>query len=253
MKKAAVVFCALFLLVFFAGCFGQAEQPEPDPITTAVTQTEDHEATEEPMTEPVTLPDPYFADNGLVWNIAPTLAYEQIHQCICGKFLVSGTWQMLDTTSGETMYDHDAHGGGGTYPWFYDPALGMLGNPGRFDGYGVAWGMHPINAFEESVVNEFSERFQDHPEHFPEWFVEASRGRVVVQMADSTQREIIDEGWGDEEWWALTQEGRLGRFAIMENRELISPWFDAITFASGWSEEWIGYTPKLFAAQQGDA
>jgi len=120
--------------------------------------------------------------------------------------------------------------------------LGLLGHPGRYDGYGDSLGMYPINNFEQSVTQAI-------PEYFPEEFVERSLGRIIVQMADSSKREPIDAD-GDEEWWRLTKEGQLGRFAIMENYELVSPWFDEITSPRRWGRLWEN---DFYAAQQGDA
>ena len=189
--------------------------------------------------------EPYVSDNGLVWNIAPTLAYEQIHRCSCGIILVGD--QELDPKTGKIRGPYGGGHGGPSPSWVYDPALGLLGHPGKGDGYHSLFGMHPINTFEQSVAQAF-------PEHFPEWFVEESRRRLIVEMADSTLREY-HEGWDGELDWYLTQEAYLGRFAIMENRKFTSDWFDAIT--RGTPALYIGgaldTNADLYAAQQGKA
>jgi len=239
MKKLTFVLIVLFLAVFLTGCFDQAEPPEPEPAEATTTQAEQTETTEASPT--TTLPDPYFADNGLVWNVAPVFAYEGVRRCGCGAFFVVGdAWEPLNPVTGELQdYTSCNHGGGGP-AFVYDPELGLLGHPGHFWGYNDALGMHPIDDFNASVAQAF-------PEHFPESFVEDLSGRIIVQMVDSTLREAIievhDGEEGDEDWWRLTDEAFLGRFAIMENRELTSDWFDDIT--TYWQID-------LFAARQGD-
>jgi len=184
------------------------------------------------------MPDPYFADNSMVWNIAPTLAYGEIWQCSCGIFLtiVDETAREINPETGALGGPYTGGHGGGGVGWVYDPTLNLLGHPGVFEGYDSNFGMHPVDDFEESVAQAF-------PGERGVAFAQDSSRRMIVQRVDATQREELDADWGGDGWWRLTDEARLGRFAFMENRELISPWFDAIIWGNG---------NGAFAARQGE-
>ena len=187
------------------------------------------------------MPDPYFADNGMVWNIAPTLEYAEIWRCDCGEFVIPGG-ETLNPATGETRGGKTGHGSI-RLSWYYDPELNLLGHQGVWDAYDLALGMHPVNNFEQSVAETFSDFTHEFFIAAVERFINNSRERIIVHMADSTQRrEGLEDLMGDrvDGWWALTEDGRLERYAIMNNRALTSPWFDEIRWGDG-----------TFAARQG--
>jgi len=212
-------------------------------ITTTV-----EEETTVPPPPPVTI-------NGVVWRVAPELDIEGIILCSCGMFVVDdSTWRYtVDPTTGMVVSNHGGHGGGGGM-WVFDPELELLGQPFFGEGYDFGIGMHPVDEFAQSLelqLNAYFALWDDWTsENAREWVanaLETANRRLVLEQVRATQR--YTEPWQGEPmpfWgveWDETRSNFLGRFAIIENRRPISPWFDAITSRVG---------DELFAAQQGD-
>jgi len=154
-----------------------------------------------------------FAGTNLVWTVPPTLEYESVRRCNCGRFL-NQDWRVIDPVSGHLTGDIDGGHGGAPPCWVYDPALGLFGSPGFDFGYHSLVGMHPMAEFEANM---------------DWWDLQHSSGLIAVQRVDSTQRhllrdyvEMYDDPDYAQDWWALSQEAYTGQFAVMYNRRLVT-------------------------------
>ncbi|MCL2752544.1 MAG: WG repeat-containing protein [Defluviitaleaceae bacterium] len=193
----------------------------------------------------VILPEPVQWENGWVWRVLPNLPYERVIRCICGLYFDTDIWNVTSIsphTGLLTEIYHNGHGGGSS-GWVYDIALGLFGNPMRSFVYGTHIGMHPLNDFENSVLNMYLELFGAEY-NFDDWVLADLRrallgGSIIVQSVDSTNRIY----W---EWeytpnfvseYRLEDEAFLGEFAIMHNMEFVT---DFIFDDAYWGFEFIG-------------
>jgi len=253
-KKSVPIVPVILLLIFLSGCLGSNEyHPADDVIDDAVTEdiavyeessdydedevdeyevsdTDDGAVDDADDIDPESTETAYAEDVSgtndnpqdihslaLVWHVEPTLDHSYISLCNCGSFLNSN-WEIIDPSTGLlTNQYHNGHGGGAPM-WVYDPMQNLFGHPGYGGGYHTLVGMHPIDAFDETMRDIFG------PEG-AEWFVQSSNGLIVVQSVDSSQR-------SDCEWfeggWDITGEGLTGKFALMYNKVLVTDFiFDA--------------------------
>ena len=241
-----ILLASLLILLLLAGCGSVVVVNGNDDYTTETTTEYTTIEEETTATQATTMqaPTPMTID-GMVWRVAPTLNYERVWRCDCGIFLTDGGRE-LNLITGEAMHPYSGGHGPFNQDWFYDPVLGLLGHAHFGDGYFAGYGMHPVNSFEQSALATLTEWLAEHSttaqiQAQVQQFAESSIRRMIVQSVDSTQR--ADSGWNND-WHLQHPNAFLGRFAIIENRRPISPWFDAITYGEG---------NAMFAAANGDA
>ena len=189
-----------------------------------------------------------FAEATLVWYVEPTLEHEIIRLCVCGVFLNQDDQQIDPATGFLTGYPHFGHGGG-LPPWVYDQERGLFGHPGYSFGYHTLIGMHPLDEFEESVMNDSALDL--------EFLLMTSDGFIVVQSVDSSLRyEFTQEIWHEfdnEQWhgFSLNEEAFHGKFALMHDRVFVTDFvYDEIALLhTGWP---LSIESTLFAVRIGD-
>ena len=217
MQKATWnTFVMLFILIMITGltaCDGEIEVAPGGLLGNSgdVAGTQ-QEVAPTPGTNAATGPDTEF-----VWIVEPTLEHESISLCSCGAF-VNPHWEIIDPTTG--LLSEDPHlGHGGTSPgWVYDPSQNLFGHPGFGHAYHTLVGMHPINEFDETVRDIFG---FDGSNEWIDFISQSSKGLIIVQSVDSSQR--VDSEWSEADGdWELTALAQSGKYALMYNREPVT-------------------------------
>ena len=81
------------------------------------------------------------ASRGLVWRVSPSLPYDEIHFCACGRFFDRPIGNAIDPATGLLTDEYHNGHGPGMPRWVYDPALGLFGH-GSSSGYHTTAELH---------------------------------------------------------------------------------------------------------------
>jgi len=90
----------------------------------------------------------------LRWILPPSLSYEFIFQCNCGRFF-NQDWAEIDPATGQLTNEYHNGHGGSQPAWVYDIEHGLFGNAGYEFGLQTFIGLHPLDNFEESISSDF--------------------------------------------------------------------------------------------------
>ena len=162
----------------------------------------------------------------IIWHVQPTLQHERIIRCgMCDAFLDQEDRSIsIDPQtglSGEHHCDMILSSGVWLVPFVYDQQRGLFGHPGsdiRNRSGGGGWsfeqmiGMHPFDTFDEAIM------LNGNP--IPDHILDRTRGFIAVESVDSSAR--VDFIGYDDRDFRLAEDARLGKFAIMYNREFIT-------------------------------
>ena len=163
--------------------------------------------------------------NNLVWVLEPTLEYEYIRLCHCGNFFAPEG--AVDSQTG-MLFDMVHGHGPGAPDWFYDIERGLFGHSGYGDGYHTLLGMHPLDEFEDILLNMFANQDGESwmYNQVRAWMIPNSNEFILVQAVDSSRRTYWDaDSWPEGEapgWWWLDEGAFSGMFALMYNRQFIT-------------------------------
>ncbi|MDR2167051.1 MAG: WG repeat-containing protein [Clostridiales bacterium] len=169
------------------------------------------------------------AEDGLVWRVPPSLEFDSIERCSCGRFFTreqSGDriWQNIDPQMGLLADYHNGHGAG-PFEWVYDPQLGLFGHRANNVAYGIAVGMHPLDEFTKAMEDLF---WHDDWAWTLEWILSTSDRLIAVQNVDFSKR-VPYWDLDDDAWW-LDDDAFLGQAALMYDREFVTGFiFDEIS------------------------
>lgn len=234
-----IFLASLLIALLLASCTSAAVVNDNDDYTSETETTTEYTTTEEETTAP---PPPPVTIDSMVWRVAPTLNIERLWRCECGEFRIDDTWYVIEPETLNTRAKNE-HGPWDGPRWFYDPTRELFGNVFFGSGYDFGYGMHPIDNFARSLEMSLNDYLQEltslDARTWSLGALETANRRMIVQQVQATQ--LYSEVWGVE--WDDARSNYLDRFAIFENRQPISPWFDEITW---------GESNELFAAQQGD-
>jgi hypothetical protein len=106
------------------------------------------------------LPAPITDENGFVWRVPPTLEYDSILRCICGRFVrYDNDEDIINKVTGLiNEYEHDGHGPYGTYSNYYDGIKNLYGY--TYHEYETDFEMWPADEFldnNEWAANRLNE------------------------------------------------------------------------------------------------